>query len=49
MKIVQESIDNINRKCKEVGYDNYIIEVVSEVNESFDGAVTITVPKNYAT
>ncbi len=31
MEIVQESIDNINRICKEVGYDNYKIDVVSEV------------------
>ncbi len=49
MEIVQESVDNINRICKEVGYDNYKIDVVSEVNESFDGAVTITVPQKYST
>ena len=49
MKIVQESVYNINRICKEVGYSNYSICVVSEVNESFDGAVTVTVPKNYST
>ncbi|MGA3290886.1 MAG: glycosyltransferase family 2 protein [Candidatus Bathyarchaeia archaeon] len=49
MEIVQESVDNINRICKEVGYTNYKINVVSEVNESFDGAVTITVPQNYST
>jgi cellulose synthase/poly-beta-1,6-N-acetylglucosamine synthase-like glycosyltransferase len=49
MKIVQESVHNINRICKEVGYSNYRICVVSEVNESFDGAVTLTVPKNYST
>jgi len=49
MEIVQESIDNINRICKEVGYNNYIINVVSEVNETFDGAVTTTVPRNYST
>ena len=49
MKIVQDSVDNINRICKEVGYENYRIDVVSEVNESFDGAVTITVPQNYST
>jgi len=49
MEIVQESIDNINRICKEVGYSNYNIDVVSEVSESFDGAVTITVPQNYST
>ncbi len=49
MEIVQESIDNINRNCKEVGYNNYRIDVVSEVNESFHGAVTLTVPKNYST
>ena len=35
MKIVQESIDNINRICKEVEYENYSIDVVSEVNEEF--------------
>jgi hypothetical protein len=49
MKIVQDSIFNINRICKEVGYNNYNICVVSEVNESFDGAVTLTVPKDYST
>jgi beta-1,4-mannosyltransferase len=49
MKIVQESVHNINRICNEVGYSNYNICVVSEVNESFDGAVTATVPKNYST
>ena len=49
MEIVQESINNINRICKEVGYSNYRIDVVSEVNESFDGAETITVPQNYST
>ncbi len=49
MEIVQESVHNINRICKEVGYDNYIIHVVSEVNETFDGAITITVPQNYLT
>ncbi len=49
MEIVQESIDNINRICKEVGYDNYRINVVSEVNEIFNGAVTITVPQIYST
>jgi hypothetical protein len=49
MEIVQESIDNINRICREVGFENYKIDVVSEVNEIFDGAVTITVPQNYST
>jgi egghead protein (zeste-white 4 protein) len=49
MKIVQESVHNINRICKEVGYRNYNICVVSEVDESFDGAVTLTVPKKYST
>ena len=49
MEIVQDSVDNINRICKEVGYENYRIDVVSEVNESFDGAATITVPQNYST
>ena len=49
MEIVQDSINNINRICKEVGYNNYRINVVSEVNESFDGAYTITVPQNYST
>ena len=49
MKIVQESVHNINRICKEVGYGNYYIDVVSEVNESFDGAETTTVPQNYST
>ena len=47
MEIVQESINNINRICKEVGYEQLqYINVVSEVNETFDGAVTITVPKD---
>jgi cellulose synthase/poly-beta-1,6-N-acetylglucosamine synthase-like glycosyltransferase len=49
MEIVTESIDNINRICKEVGYNNYRIDVVSEVNESFDGSDTIIVPQNYST
>ena len=49
MEIVQESINNINRICKEVGYSNYNICVVSEVNETFDGSFTITVPQNYST
>jgi cellulose synthase/poly-beta-1,6-N-acetylglucosamine synthase-like glycosyltransferase len=49
MNIVQESIDNINRICKEVGYSNYKINVVSEVDEAFNGASTITVPQNYST
>ena len=49
MKIVQESIHKINQICKEVEYNNYIINVVSEVNETFDGAFTITVPQNYST
>ncbi len=49
MKIVQEAIHNINRKCKDVGYTNYKVCVVSEVEETFDGAVTITVPKDYST
>ncbi len=34
MGIVQESIYNINRICKEVGYENYSVVVVSEVKES---------------
>ena len=49
MEIVQESIDNINRICKEVGYHNYKIVVVSEVEESFENAVTTSVPQNYST
>ncbi len=49
MEIVQESIDNINRICKEVGYNNYRIDIVSEVDESFRGAFTMTVPQNYST
>jgi cellulose synthase/poly-beta-1,6-N-acetylglucosamine synthase-like glycosyltransferase len=49
MEIVQESIHNINRICKEVGYSNYNTCVVSEVNETFNGAVTVTVPQNYST
>ncbi len=49
MEIVRESINNINRICKEVGYENYVINVVSEVNETFNGAVTIAVPKDYST
>jgi beta-1,4-mannosyltransferase len=49
MEIVQESVHKIKRTCEEVGYDNYKILVVSEVNETFDGASTITVPKNYST
>jgi beta-1,4-mannosyltransferase len=49
MEIVQDSVDNINRICKEVGYENYKINVVSEVNESFAGATTIAVPQNYET
>ena len=49
MKIVQESVDNINRVCREVGYENYKITVVSEVDESFRDAFTIAVPRNYLT
>jgi beta-1,4-mannosyltransferase len=49
MAIVQDSVYNINRTCKEVGYSNYKICVVSEVDEAFDGAATLTVPKNYLT
>jgi beta-1,4-mannosyltransferase len=49
MPIVQDSVYNINRICKEVGYSNYNICVVSEVNETFNGAVTVTVPQNYST
>jgi cellulose synthase/poly-beta-1,6-N-acetylglucosamine synthase-like glycosyltransferase len=49
MEIVQDSVDNIKRICKEVRYENYKINVVSEVEESFDGAVTIYVPENYST
>jgi len=49
MKIVQQSIHNINRICKEAEYDNYDICVVSEVDETFTGAITITVPQNYFT
>jgi hypothetical protein len=49
MEVVQESIDNINRICAEVGYQNYEVVVVSEVNERFEGAVTVTVPKDYST
>ena len=49
MKIVQDAVHNINRICKEVGYSNYSIFVVSEVEETFDGAVTMTVPKDYST
>jgi beta-1,4-mannosyltransferase len=49
MKIVQETVRNINRICNEVGYSNYRICVVSEVEETFDGAVTMTVPKDYST
>ena len=37
MKIVQKSIDNIIKICKEVGYKNYAITVVSEVREFFFG------------
>ena len=49
MEIVQESVNNINRKCKEAGYSNYEICVVSEVDETFEGSVTVTVPQNYST
>ncbi len=49
MKIVQDAVHNINRICKEVGYSNYSIFVVSEVEETFDGALTMTVPKDYST
>ncbi|MCW3996429.1 MAG: glycosyltransferase family 2 protein [Candidatus Bathyarchaeota archaeon] len=49
MSIVQESVNNINRICREVGYSNYEVLVVSEVKEAFDGAKTITVPKEYST
>jgi cellulose synthase/poly-beta-1,6-N-acetylglucosamine synthase-like glycosyltransferase len=49
MEIVQEAIHNIRRISQEVGYSNYSICVVSEVNETFDGAVTLTVPQNYST
>jgi cellulose synthase/poly-beta-1,6-N-acetylglucosamine synthase-like glycosyltransferase len=49
MEIVQESVNNINRICREVGYENYVIDVVSEVVETFDGATTLTVPQNYST
>lgn len=49
MRIVQEAVHNINRICNEVNYHNYTIVVVSEVEETFDGAVTLTVPKNYST
>jgi egghead protein (zeste-white 4 protein) len=49
MKIVQKSVDTINQICKEVDYQNYRIDVVSEVDESFRGAFTVTVPRNYRT
>ena len=49
MKIVQESVDNINRICEQVGYSNYRIDVVTEVDETFENAVTLRVPKNYST
>jgi beta-1,4-mannosyltransferase len=49
MKIVQDSINNIVQVCNDVGYNNYSIVVVSEVKESFDGAVTISVPLDYST
>ncbi len=49
MQIVQESINNINRICKEVEYENYSVVVVSEVKEEFEGSVTVTVPQNYST
>ncbi len=49
MKIVQETINNIHQVCGEVAYRNYVVCVVSEVKEVFEGAVTITVPKQYMT
>jgi beta-1,4-mannosyltransferase len=49
MAIVQDSVHNINQTCKEVGYSNYKISVVSEADETFDGATTLTVPQNYST
>jgi len=49
MEIVQRSVDNINQVCKEVGYQNYSITVVTEVNEAFEGAQTLPVPKSYST
>lgn len=49
MEIVQQAVNNINQICTEVKYNNYSICVVSEVNEIFDGATTITVPKDYST
>jgi hypothetical protein len=48
MEIVQESVHNIIRICKDVGYDEYTICVVSEEDETFDGAITVTVPQNYS-
>jgi egghead protein (zeste-white 4 protein) len=49
MAIVQESVNNILRICNEVSYYNYTVQVVSEVEETFVGATTITVPKDYST
>ncbi len=49
MEIVKDSVENIKQICKKVRYENYKINVVSEVKESFEGAVTITVPQNYST
>ena len=49
MSIVQDSVHNINRICKEGGYSNYKISIVSEVDETFEGATTLTVPQNYST
>lgn len=46
--IVQDTINQINAVCKEIGYTKYDIWAVTDAQEKFEGCRTIIVPQNYS-
>jgi hypothetical protein len=46
--IVQDTIDQINSVCKDIGYTKYNIWAVTDAQEKFEGCRTIIVPQKYS-
>jgi hypothetical protein len=44
---VQESVDSVHASCRAVGYSNYTVMVVTDVESHFDGAQMVIVPPEY--
>jgi hypothetical protein len=46
--IVQDTVNQINVVCKEIGYTKYDIWAVTDAQEKFEGCRTIVVPQKYS-